>query len=119
MAHSWSSASAGSSSRPICESSYSTRSGGPGITRAVDDPASLELLHPLGQEPVGELRDGLRDLGEAQRAIHQDPHDRAGPAASDQLYRFVVVGTTPRPVFTAATSRLLAGAHLNCEAYAA
>ena len=60
--------------------------------RPLDDPAGLELLHPLGQQPVGELRDRLRHLGEAQRAVHQDAQDRAGPAAPDQLDRLVVVG---------------------------
>ena len=32
----------------------------PGVDLALDEPARLELLHALGQQPVGELRDGLR-----------------------------------------------------------
>ena len=60
---------------------------------ALDDPARLELLHPLGEKPVGELGNGLRDLGEAQRSVHQDAQDRAGPAPADQLDGLVVERT--------------------------
>src|SRR4029453_13040305 len=40
---------------------------------ALDDAARLQLLHALGEQPVGELRDGLPDLREAHRAtLEQD-----------------------------------------------
>src|SRR5205807_1767911 len=62
----------------------------PGDHLAFHDPARLELLHPLGQQAIGELRHGLRDLGEAQRPIHQHAQDRTGPAPPHQLYGLVI-----------------------------
>src|SRR5207248_365535 len=51
----------------------------------LDDPLGLELLEPLGQEPVGQLWHELPYAGEVERAIHQHEQDRAGPALADQL----------------------------------
>src|SRR5215203_3228488 len=59
---------------------------------AVDDPAPLELLEALGQEPVGDVRHEHLDLGEAQRAVHEHEDDRPRPALADQLDRLVVRG---------------------------
>src|SRR4051794_24394179 len=60
---------------------------------ALDDPAGLELLHPLGEQSVGEVRHGAADLREAHRsALEQDVDDRARPALADQLDRLVEIG---------------------------
>src|SRR4051812_37236549 len=57
-----------------------------GANRAHDDAVALELLHALGQQAIGELGHGLGDLTEAQGpAVDQDAHDRARPAAPDEL----------------------------------
>src|SRR4051794_24373138 len=63
------------------------------VVAALDDPPRLELLHPLGQQPVAELGYRLADLAEAQRTcVEQHGDDRPGPAAADELDRLVVVG---------------------------
>src|SRR4051794_34787828 len=50
----------------------------------LDDPAGLELLHPLRQQAVGQVRDGTADLREAHRAaMQQHVDDRARPALAD------------------------------------
>src|SRR4051812_5324234 len=60
---------------------------------ALDDAARLELLHPLGEQAVGEVRDGAADLREAHRAtLEQHVDDRARPALADQLDRLVQIG---------------------------
>src|SRR3954470_21000968 len=65
--------------------------GRPGVDRALDDAARLELLHPLRQEAVAELRDRRGDLREAHgAAVQEDLDDRSGPAAPDELNRLVV-----------------------------
>src|SRR5215211_9381118 len=70
---------------------------GVGLDAALDDAARLQLLHALGQQPVGELRDRLGDLGEAHRvAFQEDDDDRARPALADQLDGFVEVRAAPR-----------------------
>src|SRR6185436_9839934 len=38
----------------------------------LDDLLGLELLHPLGQEPVGDVGHELAHFREAQRPVHQD-----------------------------------------------
>src|SRR5215211_3128341 len=53
---------------------------------ALDDPARLELLHPLGEQAVGEVRHRAADLREAHgAALEQHVDDRARPALADQL----------------------------------
>src|SRR3954447_1207155 len=44
---------------------------------ALDDPLALQLLHPLRQQPVGQVGDEPLELGEAGRPVHQDEQDRA------------------------------------------
>src|ERR687895_2095230 len=61
------------------------------------DPLLLELLEPLGQETVGQVRHEDLHLGEAQRAVKQDEQDRPRPALPDQLNRRVVCGATALP----------------------
>src|SRR4051794_19978036 len=61
---------------------------------ALDEAPGLELLHPLGEEAVGELGDGGADLREAGGpAVHEDHDDRAGPALAHELDGLVVVRT--------------------------
>src|SRR5919201_1078990 len=57
---------------------------------AADDALRLELLHPLREEPVREVRHQLLHLGEARRAVHQDQEDRAGPALAHELHGSVI-----------------------------
>src|SRR3954451_19197927 len=60
---------------------------------ALDDAASLELLHALGEQGVGGVRHPPADLREAHRAaLEQHVDDRARPALADQLDRLVQVG---------------------------
>src|SRR5215211_671350 len=60
----------------------------------LDDAARLELLHPLGEQAIGQVRHGGADLREAHRAaLEQHIDDRAGPALADELDRLVEVGT--------------------------
>ena len=103
-----SSPSAGSSSRPRSVSSYSTLTGLVAGDVALDDAGRLELLHALGQQPVGQLGDRVADLAEAQRAAALEQHveDRARPALADQLDGAVEVGTAARAPAVARASRL-------------
>src|SRR5918992_2112577 len=57
---------------------------------AFDDPLALELLEALGEQPVGQVRHQLADLGEAKRPVHQHAEDGAGPALAHQLDGAVV-----------------------------
>src|SRR5215217_8194732 len=60
---------------------------------ALDDAPRLELLHPLGQQAVGEVRHGAADLREAHRAaVEQHVDDRARPPLADELDRLVQIG---------------------------
>src|SRR5688572_2141211 len=68
---------------------------GPGVADvAFDDALPLELLHALGQKAVRDVRHQLTYLGEAQRAVHQDEQDGAGPALAHQLDGLVVEPAT-------------------------
>src|SRR4051812_34286096 len=63
---------------------------------ALDDAPRLELLHPLRQQAVAEILDGVGDLREAHAtAVQQDVEDRAGPALAHELDRLVVARTAP------------------------
>ena len=75
----------------------------------------LELLHPLGQQPVRQLGHGLGDLREPKCSVHQDSQDGACPTPPDELYRLVVeraamgdlyvgLGVDPRPLARSASS---------------
>ena len=64
---------------------------------ALDDALGLQLLHPLGQEPVGEVGHELLELGEARGPVHQHEQDRAGPALAHQLDGVVVVRCSRSP----------------------
>src|SRR4051794_27393804 len=65
---------------------------------ALDDALPLELLQPLGEQPVGELGHELADAGEVKRAVHEDEQNRAGPALADQLDGAVVEAAARRTV---------------------
>src|SRR5215212_402347 len=98
--------------RPALESTHGGLEGAPLVTERVfdpdgprvahvtlDDPLGLEFLHPLGQQPVGDVGDELAHLREAQRAVHQDEEDRAGPALPHELDGLVIkvaAGRSPR-----------------------
>src|SRR5215208_3191996 len=59
----------------------------------LDDAASLELLEPLGEQPVGEVGHGVGDLREAHRAADQEHvDDGAAPALADELDGLVQPG---------------------------
>ena len=56
---------AGSSASPLSVRTYSTLHRRVVDHVALDDALGLQLLHPLGQEPVGEVGHELLELGEA------------------------------------------------------
>ena len=66
---------------------------------ALDDALRLQLLHPLGQQPVREVGHELLELGEARGPVHQDEQDRAGPALAHQLDGVVVLGAACLPAY--------------------
>ena len=66
---------------------------------ALDDPLGLELLHPLRQQPVGEVGHEPLELGEASGPVHEDEQDRAGPALAHQLDRLVVGRAAGLPAY--------------------
>jgi hypothetical protein len=59
-------------------------------------PLLLELLDPLREQPVRELRDRRGDLLEVKRRLHQNMQDGARPAPPHQLDGLVVIGATLR-----------------------
>src|SRR5215212_8965966 len=65
----------------------------------LDDALGLELLHPLGQQAVGEVRHQLLELREPGRAVQQHEQDRAGPALADELDSLVVRRAAGLPAY--------------------
>ena len=50
---------------------------------ALDDPFALQLLQALAEHPVGDLRNGVAQVGETAARLEEEGNDGTGPAPAD------------------------------------